>query len=254
MVRLLACALVVACSGGKARDDGAVASGSGSGSASAPADAAGASDAAPPAGGDLAVRVEWRGVPTAARTAPGRTSCNTPRAPSVSPTTMFQIPEALVFVEGTGTLPAQAHVRLGNCAFTPRVAVGAALVLESTSGRPVRATLAKWGDAKDLTALAEGAARSIQLPIAGHAVAVTLEPGAIYRLSTDDKDPETAWIVAAPAAVTEPSGQVTVHASPGEHAIRALVPARGGQPARLGAGRATAVTGELVEVAIELAP
>lgn len=259
-MRLAAVLLAVAaCSGGqgqKARDDGAV-GGSGTGApgdAVVVGDAASAGDAAAPSGGDVAVRVEWKDVPTAARTSPGRTSCNTPRAPSVSPTTMFQIPEALVFVEGAGTLPAEARVRLADCAFAPRVVVGAALLLESASDRPVRATLAKWGDAKDLGKLAEGAARTIQLPIAGHAVSVALEPGAIYRLATDDKEPETAWIVAAPAAVTEPSGQVTVHASAGAHAIRALVPARGGQPAKLGTGRATVVTGELVEVAIDLAP
>lgn len=254
-------ALALAACGGKAGDE--TTAGSGSGSAVAadaapprPSDGAPPAIDAPPSGkaGELAVKVEWKDVPVAARSSPGRTPCNTPRAASVAPTTMFHIPEAFVFVEGVASVPAEARIRLADCALSPRVAVGLSLVLESASDRPAKVTIAKWGDARDVTKLAPGAERTVQLPIAGHTVSVVVEGGGVYRIATEGPEPEVAWLVAAPAWITEASGQVQVAAPPGEHAIRAFVPARGGQPARFGNGKAAVVAGDLVEVSVPIAP
>src|SRR5690606_14172736 len=97
--------------------------------------------------------------------------------------------------------------------------------------------------------------RTIQLPVAGHAVAAALDPGAIYALATDAKDPELAWIVAASATVTDASGVAVVKdVAPGVHAVRAWLPPRAGRPARYAAGKVTVAAGELAELTLKLAP
>jgi hypothetical protein len=210
-------------------------------------------DAGPPALGDAGVRVEWKSVTTAARTSPGRTTCKTPRAPSVAPTTMWGIPEAIVIVEGATTTPGEARITLAECTLSPRVAVGTTLVVESAVDRPAKLALAKHGTVADLANLTAGESRVIQLPIAGHAVSIALEPNGVYQL-TFDADSEPAWIVAAPAAITDASGLATQRAPAGPHAVTAWVPARGGQPMKLTKSTITVEPNQLVEVAVDLGP
>jgi hypothetical protein len=247
--------LVVACSG-KSRPAGDDAP-RGSGDATAIAIDAGSAGSAGSASGsgEAAIRIEWKAVPVAARTSPGRTPCHTPRAPSVAPTTLFGIPDALVFVEGAGTLPTEARITFADCALSPRVIAGATLIVDSALDRPARLALVKHGDARQLDKLAVGESRTIQLPIAGHAVSIALDPGGVYQLAiTGDGEHEPAWIVAAPALVTDVAGLATVRASPGAHAITAWLPARGGQPAKLANSSVKIEAGQLAEHTVDLGP
>jgi hypothetical protein len=277
-VRIAAIAPVVAlvatgaCSGKpRAEDAHGVARGEGPGlgdaSGDAPGPAAGSSAAgaaaggAPggaatsgrPATGDLQVRVEWADVPVAARTSPGRTRCNTPRAPSVAPTTTWGIPDALIIVDGVGATSGAraARVALADCALTPRVAVGDSLAVTSAADRPAKLALRKRGT---LDHLADGPALPVMLPIAGHTVTVALDPGAIYSLETDDADPELAFVAAiAGAFVTDATGHALIRDLPaGAHAVTAWLPPRGGQPARVGHGSATVAAGDLEELTVRL--
>lgn len=242
MIRRAAVALLVVagCSGHPPRpsgDDAVHAAPRGDASvtpAPAPVDAAGATAAT----GELAVRVEWAGVPVVARRSPGRTPCHTPRAPQVAPTTTWGVPEAVVLAEGLAA-PGAARVVLADCALAPRVAVGATLTVASEVDRPARVTLARWGDVDHLDALAAQPTRAIQLPIAGHAVTVALEPGGVYQLATSDPSPEVAWVIAGPAAITDATGQVVLELPAGKHRATAWVPPRAGQPARTAAADAT---------------
>ena len=237
--------LLVACSGGKPRtpatDD-----------ARRPPPAPHDGAPQPPAGiGDLQIRVEWKDVPLAARSSPGRTPCDTPRSPQVQPTTTWGVPGAAVLVEGV-TLkdPGEARVTLASCAFAPRVSAGSSLVVASAMDRPARLTITKLGDVAHLDALRPGGSRTVQLPIAGHAVAIPVDAGGVYQLATDAKEPELAWFIAGSAFVTEASGEVTVPgAAAGPHAVRAWLPAAG----KLGKGSVTAVASDLTPVTIDLA-
>ncbi|HET9622305.1 MAG TPA: hypothetical protein VFP84_13120, partial [Kofleriaceae bacterium] len=208
---------------------------------------------------NLQVRVEWPNVPVAARTSPGRTPCNTPRAPLVAPTTTWGVPDALVIVDGAPPAdpPPAPHVTLADCALAPRViAGGPTLAITSAADRPAALALRKHGLATDLAHLTPGAPTAIQLPIAGHTVTTALDAGAIYALATDASEPELAYIAALPgAAVTEASGQVTLrHLAVGAHAVTAWLPPRAGQPARLGRATAKVSAGELAEVTVSFAP
>jgi hypothetical protein len=248
LARALAVIAVVACSGNKARP--------GDDALRAPrADAAVIGDATPTATGELQIHVEWKSVPATARNSPGRTPCNTPRAASVAPTTTWGIPEAFVILDG-GPAPGEARIVLADCAFRPRVAVATTLVLESAIDHPARVTLVKYGTVADGAALRPGEPRVIQLPIAGHAVSIALDPGGIYQLATDAKDfPETAWIVAAAAAVTDASGQAIVKGVPvGLRGISAWLPARGNELQHRAGSSGKVVANEPVEVTIDLAP
>ena len=242
-------ACVAACSGNKSRtaDDALRATGHVEG------DAAVSSDASPAQPGDLQVRVEWKAVPAVARNSPGRTRCNTARAASVTPTTTWGIPETFVFVDGAPAAPAEVRVVLADCALRPRVAVGRSVIVESAVDRPARVTLVKQGTVSDNGVFHPGEARVIQLPVAGHAVRVSLDPDGIYQLATEDAEPEISWIVAASAAVTDPSGQAIVKGlSPGAHQITAWLPARGNQPAGRASAAATVVGSELAEITVPL--
>jgi hypothetical protein len=245
-VRYLPLLLALACSGGKPRtpttDDAR--------RPPPPAPHDGAPQ--PPAGaGDLQIRVEWKDVPLAARSSPGRTPCDTPRAPQVQPTTTWGVPGAAVLVDSvTMKDPGEARVTLASCALAPRVSAGSSLVLASAMDRPARVTVTKLGDVAHLDALRPGGARTVQLPIAGHAVAIPVEAGGVYQLATDAAASELAWFIAGSAFVTEASGEVTVPgAAAGPHVVRAWLPAAG----KLGKGSVTAVAGDLTPLTIDLA-
>ncbi len=203
--------------------------------------------------GDVQVRVEWQKVPAAVRASPGTTKCATPRLAQVSPSTTWGIGDAVVFVDGAPEAPGEARVQLAACAFVPRVAIGTSLVVDSTANQPAELTLSHRAQAADLRARAAGtAARTIQLPIAGHAVSVALDAGEVYELAADG---ETAWIVAATAAITDGNGVALIKDVPvGEHAVRAWLPPRGGQPARHATGKVTVAAGDLSELTLQLAP
>jgi len=221
-------------------------------------DAAPAGDAvtAHVATGDLQIRVAWPDVPVVARSSPGRTPCNTPRTPSVAPTTTWGIPDALVIVDGAEPPLAAARLTLADCTLAPRLAVGSALAITSAVDRPAKLALRKRGTVAGLGQLAEGTPISVMLPIAGHTVTTALDAGAIYALETDAADPEVAFVAVVPGGyVTEASGQVIVHGlAVGAHAVTAWLPPRAGQPARIGRGTATVTTGELAELTVTLAP
>jgi hypothetical protein len=259
VARALAVALVLpglaACSG-KPRPEEATHSVPVRGDAAPPADAA----AAHPATGDLQIRVAWPDVPVAARSSPGRTPCNTPRTPSVAPTTTWGVPDALVIVDGAAPSPvgagAGARITLADCTLTPRLAVGTTLAITSAVDRPAQLVLRKRGTVATLGQLATGEPIAVMLPIAGHTVTVALDPGAIYTLETAAADPEIAVIAAVPSGyVTDAAGQILVRdLAAGVHAVTAWLPPRAGQPARLGRGTATVAAGELAQLTVTLAP
>jgi hypothetical protein len=233
---------------GGADGAGAAEAGAGAAGGGAP-DAAGAVAAV----GDLQVRVEWADVPVAARTSPGRTRCNTARAPSVTPTTTWGIPDALVIVDGVapaGGTPT-ARLALADCALSPRVAVGDTLAITSAVDRPAKLILRKRGT---IDRLAPGTPIPVMLPIAGHTAIVALDPGAIYSLETDDPDPEVAFVAAiAGAVVTDATGHAIIRdLAAGAHAVTAWLPSRSGQPARVGKATATVAAGDLEELTVKL--
>ena len=145
-LRLAACALLVACSGGKTRtiED---AKHPATGSDAARADAAVATLPAKAQTGEVSVRVEWAKVPSTVRASPGPTACGAPRQPQVAPTTTWGIPEVLVIVEGAPVAPAEARVRLAECALSvkrwaPEVSVAC------LSDRPASETPRKLSSAR----------------------------------------------------------------------------------------------------------
>lgn len=253
----LALLALVACSSGKGRpvEDARPPVARGDAPAAAPRDASASAsaDAAAPKLGDVQVRVEWKNVPVAARSSPGLSTCRTPRAPAVAPTTTWGIPDALVILEGA-PVPAEARVVIGACTLTPRIAIGSSLEIESAFDRPASVVVIRRGSLAAPRELSEGAPTTVQLPIAGHAATVPLEAGGLYELSTGGKQPETAWVVAGPGAVTDANGQVTVHdLAVGEHVVTAWLPPRAGQPARYAQGKVVVAGGELAAITLELA-
>jgi hypothetical protein len=213
--------------------------------------------AAEPGGkGELAIRIEWHDVPVAARASPGRTPCGTARAAAVAPTTMWGVPDAFVALDAPGAAPASApRIVLDHCALSPRVAVGGArLEVTTTIDEPVELAIAKRGELRDPNALAAPTSRAVQLPIAGHVVAIDLDAGGLYELTGRDLD--SAWLIAAPGpfvAVTDATGQAVLRDVPsGTYAVTAWLPARSGQPARIGRGQATVTAGALAEVTVNL--
>lgn len=253
VARALALTLLglAACSG-KPRAEEATHSVPVRGDAALPVDAA----AAHPATGDLQIRVEWPDVPVAARSSPGRTPCNTPRTPSVAPTTTWGVPDALIVIDGAIPLVGSARVTLADCAVTPRLAVGTALAITSAVDRPTTLVLRKRGTVATLGQLDAGEPVTVMLPIAGHTVTAALEAGAIYSLETAAADPEVAFIAAVPGGyVSDAGGQVLARdLAAGLHAVTAWLPPRAGQPARIGRGTATVAAGELAQLTVTLAP
>lgn len=256
-VRIATCALLVACSSGKPHGVEDAKRPVAAGSDAVHADGAAAVVVTPSATtGDVQVRVEWPAVPAAVRASPGATSCGTPRLAQVAPSTTFGIGDVLVIVDGAPAALGEAHVRLVDCAWSPRLAIGSSLVIESAADRPAKIVLSSRFRAKTLQAKAGSAPGvPVQLPISGHAVTTALDAGAVYQLATDDTDPEVAWVVAAAGAITDASGVVLVKDVPaGEHAVLAWLPPRAGQPARFASGQVTVVAGDLADLTLKLSP
>jgi hypothetical protein len=203
--------------------------------------------------GDLQIRVVWPDVPASARSSPGSTPCQTPRAPSVTPTTTWGIPEVLVVVEGAAPPVAVAQLRFADCAIAPRIAVGASLAITSAAERPAKLVLRKRGTFDHLVA---GEPVPVMLPIAGHTVTTSLDAGSLYEVATDAPQPEVSFIAVMPDGyVTEANGQtIARNLAAGSHAVTAWLPPRAGVAARIGRGTATVVAGELAELTVTLAP
>ena len=206
----------------------------------APVDAAGTT-------GDAAIHVVWKNVPVVERSSPGRTPCNTPRAPSVAPTTTWGVPDAFVMIDGGAA--GEAQIVLADCALSPRAAVAASLVIASHVDRPAQLVLRERGTP---AALVDGTPVPIQLPIAGHAVSVSLAAGKVYELAAGD---ETAWLVAGHALVTDASGTATWRdLTVGVHHLTAWLPPRAGRPAKLASGDVTITAGGLADATLDLTP
>ena len=257
IARVVAVLAVAACSGKPRPEE--VTSGVAAPSDATPAgDGATAGDAegARLATGDLQIRVEWPDVPVAARRSPGRTPCNTPRTPSVAPTTTWGVPEALVIVDGAAPALDAARITLADCTLTPRIAVGGSLAITSAVDHPAKLVLRKRGSVATLGQLVAGDPILVLLPIAGHTVTTALDPGAIYSLETDAADPEVAFVAAiAAGTLTDPSGEVIARGLlAGPHAVTAWLPPRAGQPGRTGHGTTTVAGGDLAELTVTLAP
>jgi hypothetical protein len=247
--------VVVACSGSKtkvAAVDDARGLRHGDAAVAAPKDADVPVD--PTKLGDVQIRVEWKDVPTEARAEPGRTSCGTPRLPSVTPTTTWGIPDVFVQLDATGKpAPRALRIAFADCALSPRVGVASTLSVASETETPAKVALIKvgalpfGGDVKDTTV------HHVYLPTAGHEVDLGAEPNAIYRLGAG---PEMAWFVASDnpfIAVTEANGNVTLRDVPaGTHTVTAWLPPRAEQPGRIGHGKITVTQGALAEITLEL--
>jgi hypothetical protein len=187
------------------------------------------------------------------------------------------VPDAFVIVEPTAApapaaaapAPAAARAVLADCALSPRAVVGAPLVLVSAVDRPAhviwaqRGTLAQLADLTAAPARAAGpagasGARTVRLPIAGHAVQLPVALGAVYQLSTADSSPEVTWLVSPPsgavAAITDEDGRVALRGlAAGRHTVTAWLPPRAGHAGRLARGSATVVDGAVVDLALDLA-
>ena len=262
---VLALVLVGGCSGGKAKAVEDARSQLGSGSGSGPG--SGSNQNQNPSGqgtgdGDVQVRVEWKDVPAAARASAGRTACGTARAPQVTPSTTWGIPDVFVSidVDKKAAPPARTRIVLDHCALSPRIALaGATLELASAPEAPAKLGFHEAGQLPLGGALG-GTPASVYLPIAGHEVVAPLEPRGIYLVqiqSADGFDPENAWVVSAdtPVAITEGNGHATFRDLPvGTYAVHAWLPARAGQDQRIAHGTVTVAAGDLAEVTLDLAP
>ena len=165
---------------------------------------------------------------------------------------MWGIPDAIVLTD-KAPAPPEARITLAACALTPRIAIASTLIVESTLERPAKLTLTKHGTIASLGALKPGDATPIQLPIAGHAVSMTLDAGGVYRLAIDGAD-DGAWIVNAPGGVTDATGLATLRLPPGLHEATAWLPVRGGQEWKVVKSTVTVEANALAELAIDLGP
>lgn len=230
----------------------------------------------PPSGdGDVQLRVEWENVPMAARASDGRTPCNTPRAPSVAPSTTWGVPDVFVMIDapprakstgsGSAAAPAasrEARILLDHCALGPRVVIASdKLLLSSAAETPAKLAVTRLAFDAETGAGTAGEARLVYLPIAGHSVELAVDAKAAYHveIASDDgkgRDAEDAWILVAETpyvAITEASGAVLVRDVPeGTHTATAWLPARAGQPAKIAHAKVTVTDGGLAEVTLDI--
>jgi hypothetical protein len=215
--------------------------------------------------GDAQLRVEWKDPPLEARASGGRTKCNTAKGPAVAPTTTWGIPDVIVMIEvdhGKDFAAAgPPRIVIAKCELAPHVLVVAPkvpLIVASGSAQPQQLDYSTLEPAHPLALPPEQVAKAalakpLLLPIIGHEVALTLDPGAIVALRAE----EDLAIVVTPTqpyyAVTEANGQAVLRDVPvGTFVVRALLPARGGQLARIAHGTVTVVAGGLAEVTLSL--
>lgn len=212
--------------------------------------------------GDVQIRVEWKDVPTVARASPGRTACGTAKSASVSPTTTWGIPDAVVMIEvdhGNQLAAAPARIVLDQCALSPRIVIASSLVVASAMDAPAQVAFARVGNARPLAALwdsvrGKAATEAIaRLPVIGHEVELPIEPSSLVSVTSAEDE---ALAIAAPTpyfAITEANGQVVLHDVPvGTFEVAALLPARSGQPARTAKATVTVAAGALAEVVLSL--
>jgi hypothetical protein len=206
--------------------------------------------------GDVSIRVEWKDVPADARRSPGRTACGTARAPAVTPTTTWGIPDVLVAVDAPSASASSSPNRItfGACAFAPRMLVTTGpLSISSAADAPAKLVVQRAGSLPLGEPLKEDKPRDVYLPITGHDVDVPAELGAIYKVTAAD---EAAWVVATDqpfVAITEGGGSVVLRGVPaGTHAVTAWLPPRSGQPARVARGKVTVTAGALAEVTLDI--
>jgi hypothetical protein len=259
VVRLATLLLLVACSGSKTKVEDA---------RKHPSDTALLRDAGSvgvPGMGDVQLRVEWKDVPIEARASAGRTSCGTPRASSVSPTTTWGVPDVFVMIEGAQAKPSparDARIVLDRCALVPRVALASdKLVLASAAEAPAKLSFHKLEQLPFGGAALGGSPRTVFLPIAGHSVDVALDARGIYHAQIENADgktfdPESAWIVAADTphfAITEANGQVLLRDLPvGNYTATAWLPPRGGQPAKIARTPVTITPDGVADVTLDI--
>ena len=215
--------------------------------------------------GDAQLRVEWKDPPLEARASGGRTKCNTAKVPAVAPTTTWGIPDVIVMIDvdhGKDFAAAgPPRIVLAKCELAPHVLVVAPkvpLIVASGSAQPQRLDYSTVEPAHSLALPPEpfakaALAKPILLPIIGHEVALSLESDTIVALRAE----EDLAIVVTPTqpyyAVTEANGQAVLRDVPvGTFAVMALLPARGGQIARIAHGTVTVVAGGLAEVTLTL--
>lgn len=215
--------------------------------------------------GDAQVRVEWKDPPLEARASGGRTKCNTAKVPAVAPTTTWGIPDVIVMIDVDHGKDFAAvgppRIVIAKCELAPHVLVVAPrvpLIVASGSAQPQQLDYSTLEPAHTLALPPEqfakaALAKPILLPIIGHEVALTLDPDAIVAVRAE----EDLAIVVTPTqpyyAVTETNGQIVLRDVPvGTFAVRALLPARGGQLARVAHGTVTVAAGGLAEVTLSL--
>jgi len=158
----------------------------------------------------------------------------------------------VVFVDGApATVASPVRIAVGACSIAPRIAIGTSVVIASAADHPLRVSLSPRFDVADSKRKLPTASVPIALPIAGHEVTTTLGPS-IYRITADGKV-DDAWLVGAPATITDASGVALVKdLAPGTYTVRAWLPPRGGQPAREAKAEVTVAVGDLAELTLKL--
>lgn len=206
-----------------------------------------------PTTGDISVRVEWPDMPRELRVSPGPNRCGGTLAAQAVPTTTWGVADVVVFVEGVAPPASKtARVVARPCAIAPRVAVGTSVAIASSADRPLRLSLARAFATSNFAAVTD-TARSVALPIAGHEAIAELADG-IYKIVETGERVDEAWLVAAPAVLTDASGTVVIKdVAPGTHTVRVWLPPRGKLAGRSLKGLVDVLAGELAEVTLSLA-
>lgn len=218
--------------------------------------------------GDVVAKVVWTRAPAEVRGPGPRARCGRPGRAQAQVHTLWGVADVVVAIVDAPAAPgtpasapaadAKPHelsIRLADCAARPRVVVGRAPVrLTVTLGEEGGRAVVLQPVPAPLGGLAEGAARTVTLPVIGHAAVVEL-PGPTALVI--DPDGDGALVVVAPhrqVGVTDDTGAVRLTGvGPGKHPVLAWMPARAGRPERVVRGEVEVVAGRTAEVALELA-